>query len=90
MDRRVKYTKKIIKDTFLSLLKEKEISKISDSLHISLTVIYSKDFSSRRDISALSIFLAVLKYLLSDLFKANQSFSFYFSSLISRASSTIS
>ena len=31
MDRRVKYTKKIIKDTFLNLLKEKEISKITVS-----------------------------------------------------------
>lgn len=31
MDRRIKYTKKAIKDAFLSLLKEKEISKISVS-----------------------------------------------------------
>ena len=31
MDRRIKYTKKIIKDTFLSLLKEKEIGKITVS-----------------------------------------------------------
>lgn len=31
MDRRVKYTKNIIKNTFLSLLKEKEISKITVS-----------------------------------------------------------
>lgn len=31
MDRRVKYTKKAIKDTFLNLLKEKEISKITVS-----------------------------------------------------------
>ena len=29
MDRRVKYTKKVIKDTFLSLLEEKDISNIS-------------------------------------------------------------
>ena len=31
MDRRIKYTKKTIKDTFLNLLKEKEISKITVS-----------------------------------------------------------
>lgn len=31
MDRRVKYTKKIIKDTFLNLLSEKDIKKISVS-----------------------------------------------------------
>ena len=29
MDRRVKYTKKVIKDTFLSLLEKKDISSIS-------------------------------------------------------------
>ena len=29
MDRRVKYTKKVIKDTFLSLLEDKDISNIS-------------------------------------------------------------
>ena len=29
MDRRVKYTKKVIKDTFLSLLEKKNISNIS-------------------------------------------------------------
>ena len=29
MDRRVKYTKKVIKDTFLSLLEEKDITNIS-------------------------------------------------------------
>ncbi len=31
MDRRIKYTKTVIKDTFLSLLKEKEINKITVS-----------------------------------------------------------
>lgn len=31
MDRRVKYTKKVIKDTFISLLEEKEIKKITVS-----------------------------------------------------------
>ena len=31
MDRRVKYTKKIITETFLNLLKEKEINKITVS-----------------------------------------------------------
>ena len=29
MDRRIKYTKKIIKETFLNLLEEKELNKIT-------------------------------------------------------------
>ena len=31
MDRRIKYTKKVIKDTFLELMDEKDINKISIS-----------------------------------------------------------
>ena len=31
MDRRIKYTKKVIKDTFLELLEEKDINKITVS-----------------------------------------------------------
>ena len=31
MDRRVKYTKKVIKETFISLLEEKELNKITVS-----------------------------------------------------------
>ena len=31
MDRRVKYTKKVIKDTFIDLLSEKDINKVTVS-----------------------------------------------------------
>ena len=46
MDRRIKYTKKTIKDTFISLLSEKDIKKITVSEICKLADINRATFNS--------------------------------------------